>query len=131
MHVYSDTTDVQRVSMALSDYAKSIRVQCTFITGSTALGCMVELTSNQNSSGYATIQKQMPVDKFVESDITELTLDTTFPQLCSFLEHGVQIVAYDIEADGSVGSVAIPGTFEKIVAGIDTNHLCNGKSGMK
>jgi hypothetical protein len=73
-------------------------VQCDFISGSDAIGCMVVLTSgNRQKAQYNLTRNQS-----TNSATTTVTLE--HPPSCYT---GVE--AFDIESDGSVGSLAVPG----------------------
>lgn len=70
-------------------------VQCHFITGSNALGCMVVLVS-ESTSIFFILERNNPCK--VEA------LNTTDP-MSSFYA----VYAYDIESDGTSGTLPIPG----------------------
>jgi hypothetical protein len=73
-------------------------IQCDFISGSDATGCMVVLTSgNSQKAQYNLTRNQTSI-----SEIVTITLE--HPPSCYT---GVE--AFDIESDGSVGSLAVPG----------------------
>ena len=71
-------------------------IQCEFITGSDATGCMVMLISENNEYQHNLTRGNQSV----------AVLSVT-------LEHSpscyIGVEAFDIESDGSVGSLAIPG----------------------
>ena len=93
----ADTTDVQRVVATLSNSTKNAStLQCEFITGSDATGCMVVLTSE-----YYSQKTQYNLTRN-RSKIYEITLE--YPPSCYT---GVE--AFDIESDGSVGTLPVPG----------------------
>ena len=79
-------------------------VQCDFITGSNAQGCMVVLvgefdniTANVEQNGCEVLNVSHPLSFYHE------------------------IFAFDIESDGSVGTLAVPGV---LVGGRDDNSSC-------
>ena len=74
-------------------------IQCEFITGSTASGCMVVLTGFREYKINVTRNINMCINS---ATTTSVTLD--HPPSCYT---GVE--AFDIESDGSVGSLAVPG----------------------
>ena len=71
-------------------------IQCEFVAGSTASGCMVVLT------GFETYNINLTMDTSTNSATTTVTLE--HPPSCYT---GVE--AFDIESDGSVGSLVVPG----------------------
>ena len=95
--VYADTTDVQIVTATLIEDVNASIIRCEFVAGSTASGCMVVLT------GFETYNINLTKD-----------ISTNSATVCVTLEHlpsGVE--AFDIESDGSVGSLAVPGQLER------------------
>ena len=92
----ADTTDVQVVTATLFEGVNASIIQCEFIAGSTASGCMVVLT------GFEANNINLTRDMNTNSASTTVTLE--HPPPCYT---GVE--AFDIEFDGSVGSLAVPG----------------------
>ena len=90
-----DTTDVQRVVAVQTD-SDSITVQCDFISGSDAGGCMVVLVCDDGHNTTAMLSRG---DK-----CTTGTLNTTKPLNCC-----CELFGFDIESNGSVGTLAVPG----------------------
>ena len=91
----TDTADVQRVVLVLLEKTNALEVQCDFITGSTAQGCMVVLvgelgnmTLTLESSNYSMTKCLDTSDKVVDYQ---------------------RVLGFAIEADGTVGSLGIPG----------------------
>ena len=93
---YADTTDVQAVTATQIEGVNALTIKCEFITGSNATGCMVVLT------GFEAYRVNLTKNQ--NSNSTTLTVTLEHPQSCYT---GVE--AFDIEADGSVGSLAVPG----------------------
>lgn len=89
-----------------------IKIQCDFIPGSNAQGCMVVMVGE---SGNTT-------KKLMRTTYTAVTCLTNLQS--KNYEH---VVALDIESDGSIGAVVIPGYVEK--AGAEYAVLCTEKSG--
>ena len=89
-----DTTEVQRVVVVLLEKTNALKVQCDFITGSTARGCMVVLVGELDNM---------------------TTLESNNPSMTKCLDPSDKVVDYQrvlgfaIEADGTVGSLGIPG----------------------
>ena len=79
-----------------TDDRSLIIVQCDFITGSDAQGCMVVLVGEFNE----TLKVTRPENA---SDVTE----TYMLQYTLFCHKFMSVLAYDIEKDGSIGSLAI------------------------
>ena len=89
---------MQRVVATLSNGTNASTLQCQFITGSDATGCMVVLTSgNSQKAQYNLTRNQSKI-----SEILNVSLE--HPPSCYT---GVQ--AFDIESDGSVGTLPVPG----------------------
>ena len=93
---YADTTDVQVVKATLIEEANVFTIQCEFITGSDATGCMVVLT------GFIPYHINLTRNPTTNLTISTVTLER--PPSCYT---GVE--AFDIESDGSVGSLTVPG----------------------
>ena len=89
---------MQRVVATLFKGVNSSTIQCKFILGSNAAGCMVVLTSeNRHEAQYNLTRNQSTTSAM-------LTVTLEHPPSCYT---GVE--AFDIESDGSVGSLAISG----------------------
>ena len=102
----ADTTDVQLVSaMELRDVS-AFRVRCDFMAGFTAQGCVVVLVGE--------LQGNITVNFMRGTEIDEV-INTVHPTSCYN-----RVVAYDIESDGSVGSLAVPG---RILADTTSNSV--------
>ena len=95
---HADTTDVQVVKVTLIEGANASTIQCEFIAGSDATGCMVVLI------GFVAyhVNLTMNINTCRNSAITTITLEHP-PSSYTGVE------AFDIESDGSVGSLAVPG----------------------
>ena len=88
----TDTTDVQHVNVTLlSDI--SFRIECVFISGSDAEGCWVVLVGDFHNH--------------------TLNLTRTNNSVITRVDYHVscykEVIGFDIESDGSVGTLAIPG----------------------
>ena len=79
------------------DSANMSTILCEFVSGSNAKGCMVVLTSGGQEATYN-------LTKHESVNCSILTVALEFPQL-----HIDQVEAFDIEANGSVSALAIPG----------------------
>ena len=88
---------MQRVVATLSNGTNASTLQCEFITGSDATGCMVVLTSENSQKVQYNLTRNGTI-----SEVLSVTLE--HPPSCYT---GVE--AFDIESDGSVGSLAVPG----------------------
>ena len=82
----------------------SIIVQCDFITGSNAQGCMVVLVGEFENITVNLEQNGCDV------------VNVSHPLSCYH-----KIFAFDIESDGSVGTLAVPGV---LVGGRDDSSSC-------
>ena len=108
----TDTSDVQNVKIEVLSDAKTIRLQCNFIAGSNTRGCMVVLVGELNNI-------TLNLTKDNEEASTMKILSPTESFKCYY---STGMVAYDIESDGAVGTLAVPGHLEKS----DLEALCNG-----
>ena len=73
-------------------------IQCEFIAGSTASGCMVVLT------GYETYIVNIILNRNVSTNSATTTVTLEHPPSCY-----TRVEAFDIESDRSIGSLAVPG----------------------
>ena len=92
--MYTDTTDVQEVQAR--QIRNDIQIQCNFITGSDAQGCMVVLVGDA-------INTTVNVTR-CDAHSCSVVILISQPLSCYF-----EMFAYDIESDGSVGTLPIPG----------------------
>ena len=90
------TTDVQNVTATPVESMNAFVVQCVFITDSNAQGCMVVLVSDFGNSTCV-------LDR-IDPCVLEF-FNTTDPFIVSFCK----LFAFDIESDGSIGTLAVPG----------------------
>ena len=84
------------------DSSQDASIQCEFIVGSKARGCMVVLTREQEREEY-----RLTRNTITNSAILRVTLRHVVSSY-------VDIEAFDVEFDGSIGSVAVPGMFRKV-----------------
>ena len=84
--------------MIPADDRSLIRVQCDFITGSNAQGCMVVFVGDFNETLNLTRSENA-------SDVSETYMFNLQYTISCF----EKVLAYDIERDGSIGSLAIYG----------------------
>ena len=94
--------------MELSD--NTFRIQCEFLSGSTALGCLVVLISDAENTTARLMR---------DADEAEMDISVTYSTSCY-----KKVVAYDVEYDESVGNLAIPGVLIK-VTNSNANNLCS------
>ena len=95
---HADTTDVQNVRVAFEKdigTTSTVITRCEFIAGSDAQGCMVVLTFGESDSRTVNLtrEKGCSRQKLVGMDTKVLT----------------NVVGFDIEADGSVGTLLVQG----------------------
>ena len=94
-HFFIDTTDVQKVSAVVLGDQHAFIVQCEFIIGSDAQGCLVILVGeSDNVTLYLTRSSKVTL---------ETVMVTNPPSSYS------KVLAFDVECDGSVGTLAILG----------------------
>ena len=84
------------VKVTLIEGANVSSIQCEFIAGSNATGCMVVLT------GF--VPYHINLTRNPSTNLINSTVTLEHPLSCYT---GVE--AFDIESDGSVGSLAVPG----------------------
>ena len=114
MHTHSttDTTDVQTVTANIED-GYTMTVQCSFLTGSNARGCMVVLTSLYG-------EESQNLTRNITTNLAMSTITLNYVQSCY---HGVE--AFDVESDGTVGSLAVPGMlFRNVGTGHNPSEPC-------
>ena len=80
---------------------KTFRVHCDFISGSDAKGCMVVLVGEE-ANETMTFMK--------DRNVTTQTNDVQVSNPLSCYHH---VVAFDVEFDGTVGDLPIPGNLER------------------
>lgn len=95
-------------------------VQCNFITGSDAQGCLVVLVCENGVNITKTVLR---TESSTDAVGTISAVDHERP-----LHSCCEVFGFDIEFDGSVGSVAVPGELRNI--SIDTHHTITD-SGIK
>ena len=88
------TTDVQYVTAIPVEIDNTVVVQCYFITGSNAQGCMVVLVGE-----FENITQTLNITNSCKMEIFNSTDPITFHE----------VFAYDIESEGSIGTLAVPG----------------------
>ena len=100
---YTDTTDVQLVSVVELRDLCAFRVKCDFISGSDAQGCMVVLTGDYDNISITLLMSQ------TNSEIVNIANSVSCYK---------GVVAFDIEHDGQIGTLAVPG---KLSGSFDSN----------
>ena len=101
--MYADTTDVQNVTVAVifpddnGSVLGMVIVQCDFISGSDAQGCMVILVGESDST---TVNLTRSGTLLTACTVEHLPITTSL----------IKVFGYDIEFDGSVGTQQVPGT---------------------
>ena len=84
------------MKVTLIEGVNASTIQCGFIPGSNAIGCMVVIT------GF--VPYHVNLTRNPSTNLTTSTVTLEHPPSCYA---GVE--AFDIESDGSVGSLAVPG----------------------
>ena len=111
IHLYPDTTDVQGVTVVeVEGRQKTGKISCNFMTGSEALGCVVVLVGEVTNTTVILKREDANGGGVV---ITELP----YPLSCYY-----DVIAYDVEANGSNGTLPVLGT---LVREIDTRIKCS------
>ena len=96
---YTDTTDVQMVSAVPLEDDHTLMLQCLFVNGSDAIGCLVVLQFKGDANSTSENLKREGVDMSAMK-VMNLTESTACIR---------EIFGYDIESNGSVGTLAVPG----------------------
>lgn len=90
------------VEVTLIEDSQDASIQCDFMVSSKARGCMVVLTSGHGREDY----------NLIRNTVTNLaTLRVTLKHVVSSY---LEVEAFDIEFDGSAGSLAVPGILHVI-----------------
>ena len=100
---YTDTTDVQNVTAVPLNNTNNFMLQCLFVTGSNARGCMVVLVSEFRN---------------VTENLTREDSNNTISgalNVTGILTNFCEVFGFDIESDGSIGTLAIPGIIKSDV----------------
>ena len=95
-----DTTDVQTVVVQEVE-SGDFNVQCHFISGSDAKGCMVVLIGQFDNHTMKLIRRSVDTLHTKKLELKYRTLSCYH-----------SVVAYDIESDGLIGTLAVPGHLE-------------------
>ena len=90
------------MTATLIEGVNAVTIWCEFISGSTATGCMVVLT------GFKAYHFNLTKNPNANSATLTVTLE--HPLYCY-----TGIEAFDIEADGSVGSLPVPGQVQRML----------------
>ena len=89
---------MQVVTATLSEGVNTSIIQCEFIEVSNVAGCRIVLTTNNGEQDYYNLIKNQ------NTNLTAIAVTLELPPSCY---SGGK--AFDIESDGSVGTLAIPG----------------------
>ena len=92
---YVDTTDVQLVAAIFDESSDGFLVRCDFILGTEDQGCMVILVGQVDN---------ITVNLIRNNRYTTGIINLILPASCYY-----EILGYDIESDGSIGALAVPG----------------------
>ena len=97
MYYYTntDTTDVQLITVDFDKRNTSILVQCDFIPGSEAQGCMVILVGELYNTTFNLERSDTVATQYI---------NVTCPSI-----NYVQVIGHDVESDHSIGSLAVHG----------------------
>jgi hypothetical protein len=111
--MYADTTDVQNITVAVisgDGVPGMVLVQCDFIPGSDAQGCMVVVVGESDNT---TVNLTRSGTLLTACTIQRLLITTPI----------INVFGYDIEFDGSVGTQQVPGT-SSVTSLMDSYSLC-------
>ena len=111
---YIDTSDVQAARVVATGDSNRVRVECDFILGSDADGCVVVLLSTGEVDN--TTLNSTRENNSSQMAVTQLELPS--PLHCYN-----RVYALDVESDGSIGSLPVPGVLD--LADTDTAVSCS------
>ena len=114
--LYIDTTDVQMIRAVPLEDSNAFMLQCNFINGSDAQGCMVVVVGQFGNTTRNLTRNSTHVH------VTGI-INITHPLSC-FSE----VFGFDIELDGSVGTLAVPGVLLMNISTADPCMLSGVKS---
>ena len=100
---YPDTTDVQSVQVVEMNVMGVVKIQCNFLTGSDSGGCVVMLEGENIDNATIVLTRENDRQDVV---ITHLL---SHPLSCYF-----HVFAFDIESDGSIGVLPVPGMLQNV-----------------
>ena len=89
----------------------TFRVQCDFIPGSDVQGCMIVLVGDYNNVSVTLLMNQ------TNSEIINVTTSVSCYK---------RVIAFDIEYDGQIGTLAVPG---KVSGNVNTTTRCLPRAG--
>ena len=98
VYIHADTTDVQTIKALPQEDNKIFLLRCNFMDGSNARGYVVILMSNFGN------ETRNLTRNGTHSLNVEAAVNATHPLSCYTGVYG-----FDIESDGSVGTLAVPG----------------------
>ena len=122
-YMCADTTDVQGVTVTVLDKdLNMLTIRCLFIAGSDARGCMVTLVATNGVDTYVVnITRQSSYDYVAIAE--SVILSTGLPITCYD-----RVFAYDIEKDGSIGALPVPGELRKPEILSQTKVACSSQA---
>ena len=119
MYYYTntDTTDVQLITVDFDKRSTGILVQCDFIPGSEAQGCIVILVGELDNTTLNLTRSDTVATKFI---------NVTCPSI-----NYVQVIGHDIESDYSIGSFTVHGKllFNNSILCSQNNHDLESNTG--
>ena len=103
----TDTTDVQRVIVTpLKLESGDLNVTCHFLAGSDALGCVVILIGQFHNDTMKLMKRS-----------ADTVHTAVLKPISKSLSCYNRVVAFDIESDGSIGTLPVPGYWERTTDG--------------
>ena len=111
---YTDTSDVQAARVVATGDGNQVRLECDFILGSDADGCVVVLLSSGEVDNTT-------LNSTRENNSSQMAV--TQYELPSPLHCYYRAYALDVESDGSIGSLPVPGVLD--LADTDTAESCS------
>ena len=119
--LHLDTTDVQAIRATATEVTNQIKINCDFIPGSEAEGCMVELKATEGLDNTT-----VNLTRNYNSSEAVGFFNLPFPLSCY-----EQVYAFDIEVDGSIGIMPLPGEIDNNLTNIHSPESCSQRSTSK
>ena len=101
---------MQNIKARPIEGANAFVVRCTFVNSSEAMGCRILLLGTFDNT-TATLTKD-------GTNSAEAVINTSYPVSCY-----TDVFGYDIESDGSIGTLAVPGLL--MTTNTSSGMMCN------
>ena len=89
---------MQNITASRLDDTNNFMLKCVFVSGSNARGCMIVLVSAFHNTTVNLIREGSCISSTSTVDVTTILSSN----IC-------EVFGFDIESDGSIGTIAVPG----------------------